>query len=138
MKFETALTLNDLNTKLNDLLTKCQQKKNETNHKIEQIQIEIQTRASNLLNNLTGQQVELLFDSNEAEFYFETKLNYIKSEQQSIELKLYKKNEIKTLKSQLIEQINDLKVIEFRTSTINKLKIGEITPVIQVIIPFCP
>lgn len=31
MKFETALTLNDLNTKLNDLLTKCQQKKNETN-----------------------------------------------------------------------------------------------------------
>ena len=138
MKFETALTLNDLNTKLNDLLTKCQQKKNETNHKIEQIKIEIQIRASNLLNNLTGQQVELLFDSNEAEFYFETKLNYIKSEQQSIELKLNKKNEIKTLKSQLIEQINDLKVIEFRTSTINKLKIGEITPVMQVIIPFYP
>lgn len=105
---------------------------------MKQIQIEIQTRASNLLNNLTGQQVELLFDSNEAEFYFETKLNYIKSEQQSIQLKLNKKNEMKALKSQLIEQINDLKVIEFRTSTINKLKIGEITPVIQVIIPFYP
>lgn len=101
MKFENTIRIESLKNKLNDLLNKHQEKKNEINLKITKTNDEIQKKAIKSINLLTRQQSEILFDLNETKYDLELKLNELKHKHNSNEslkeLELFQ-NKIKKLK----------------------------------------
>ena len=148
MKQEKESLIASLKLKLNNLVTKHQQKKDEIDNKSNQIQSDIKAISTHLVNSLNGQQFELNHSLFETDHHLESKLDDIKSKQETIKLKL---NELKnkqnsngsldvndkeTLIDQIKQQIAELKIInfttEFKQETGLHLKIGEITPVEQV------
>lgn len=135
-------TLNSLNKKLKDLLTKQQQKSNDLKLKCDQMSNEIETSASNLLDILSKQQIKLRYDLKDTQCDLETKINDLQRNQRTIELKLnefkrnqnsneaFDVNELVSLKIQLNKQVIDINNIdfinEFNPAESDSVRIGEI------------